>query len=67
VLVKNLSNISDWFQEFKSTGNGIAPHGAWRNYYDFSEFFWYGLWTLPIVTLAQFSTENVYVRSFQCN
>jgi hypothetical protein len=65
VLITNLSNVSDWFQEIKSTGNGITTHGAWRNYYDFNEFFWYGLWTLlPIVTLAQFSTENVYVRSF---
>jgi callose synthase len=36
--------------EAKSSGNGIAPHGAWRNYDDFNEFFWSGLWTLPIVT-----------------
>jgi callose synthase len=36
--------------EAKSSGNGIAPHGAWRNYDDFNEFFWSGLWFLPIVT-----------------
>ncbi|CAK9227498.1 unnamed protein product [Sphagnum troendelagicum] len=26
--------------EAQSSGNGIAPHGAWRNYDDFNEFFW---------------------------
>jgi callose synthase len=50
--------------EAQSSGNGIAPHGAWRNYDDFNEFFWSGLWTLPIVTCTQFSTEIFLCQEF---
>jgi hypothetical protein len=64
VLVKHLSDVSEWLQEAQSSGNGIAPHGAWRNYDDFNEFFWSGLWTLPIVTCAQFSTEFFLCQEF---